>query len=59
MLKDYLFLINGEPNFVETYSVEEAYEILADEFDFLFDEVEYTGEEYTPDEAEIIGYDTY
>jgi len=56
---DYLFIINGEYAFVEVFDLDEAYEILADNFDFAIDEVEYTGEEYTPEEAEVLGYDTY
>lgn len=60
MLKDYLFLINGEPHFVETSDLENAFEILAEKgFDFVSDEVIYTGAFYTPHQAEIIGYDTY
>lgn len=60
MLKDYLFLINGEHTFVETCDLENAFEILAKEgFDFVLDEVIYTGTFYTPHQAEIIGYDTY
>lgn len=60
MLKDYLFLIDGEPNFVETHDLESAFEILAKEgFDFVSDEVIYTGAVYTPEEAEVIGYDTF
>lgn len=60
MLKDYLFLINGEPIFVETYDLESASMILAFAgFNFVLDEVIYTGTFYTPHQAEIIGYDTY
>lgn len=60
MLKDYLFLINGEPSFVETYDLESAFGILAEEgFNFIEDEVIYTGATYTPEEAEVIGYDTF
>ena len=60
MLKGYLFSINGEPSFVETYDLESAFKILAEEgFDFISDEVIYTGETYTPEEAEEIGYDTF
>lgn len=60
MLKDYLFLIKGEPNFVETHSLEDAFEILAEKgFDFVFDVVIYTGAFYTPHQVEIIGYNTY
>ena len=60
MLKGYLFSINGEPSFVETYDLESAFGILAEEgFDFISDEVIYTGATYTPEEAEEIGYDTF
>lgn len=60
MLKDYLFLINEEPSFVETYDLESAFGILAEEgFDFISDEVIYTGTICTPEEAEEIGYDTF
>lgn len=60
MLKDYLFLINGEPNFVETYDLRNAFEILAEEgFDFISDKVIYTGTIYTPEEAKATGYDIY
>ena len=60
MLKDYLFLINGEPSFVETHDLESAFEILAENgFNFVSDEVIYTGATYTPEEAEEVGYDTF
>lgn len=49
MLKDYLFLINGEPSFVETCDLESAFETLAKNgFDFISDEVIYMGVTYTP-----------
>lgn len=36
------------------------FEILAENgFDFISDEVIYTGATYTPEEAEVIGYDTF
>ena len=60
MLKDYLFSINGELNFVETCDLESAFEIRAENgFDFISDEVIYTGATYTPEEARVIGYDTF
>ena len=60
MLKDYLFSINGELNFVETCGLESAFKILAENgFNFISDEVIYTGVIYTPKEAEEIGYDTF
>lgn len=40
MLKDYLFTINDEYVFVETYSIDQAFGILAEEgFDLIADEV--------------------
>lgn len=60
MLKDYLFTINDKHVFVETCSVDQAFKILAEEgFDLIADEVFYTGNVYTPEKANAIGYDTY
>lgn len=60
MLKDYLFTIDGEYVFVETYSVDHAFEILTEAgFDLISDEVVYTGSICTPEEVEVFGYDIY
>lgn len=58
-LKDYLFIDNesGEQFFVECESLNKAYVIL-EMSGFQSNEVEYL-EEYSVEEAEILGYDTY
>ena len=55
---DYLFfdLISGEHFFVECENYDEALRIASINFYLTF--IEYLGE-YTPEEAEILGYDTY
>lgn len=59
---NFLFAFNeyseyeGEKFFVDTDSLESAWEIVADNFDT--DTVEFIAR-YTPEEAEILGYDTY
>ena len=67
-MTDYLFEIVGEENencgeqfFVETDCVASAWQIVADNFGvdaILNHEIDCIGE-YTPEEAEILGYDTY
>lgn len=59
---DFLFAFNeyseneGENFFVETSDLHSAWEIVADNFDL--DEVEFIAR-YSPEEAEILGCDTY
>ena len=56
---DYLFIDNesGEEFFVECESLAEAWEIALDNFGYD-NELEYI-DEFDPEEAEILGYDTY
>ena len=58
-MKDYLFIDNesGEMFFVECEFLEKAW-IILEMSGFEADEVEYLGE-YTVEEADILGYDTY
>ena len=55
---DYLFFdaISGEHFFVECDSYDEALDIASRYFYLSY--IEYLGE-YDPEEAEILGYDTY
>ena len=59
---NFLFAFNeyseneGENFFVETDTLQNAWKIVANNFDL--DEVEFCGK-YSPLEAEILGYDTY
>lgn len=59
-LRDYLFIDNesGEQFFVECGSLHEAWEIAHDEWGEETDALEYIGE-YSVEEAEILGYDTF
>ena len=59
-MKDYLFIDNesGEQFFVECESLAEAWGIARDEWGKETDDLEYLGE-YTIEEAEILGYDTF
>ena len=59
-MKDYLFLDNesGEQFFVECESLDEAWEIARDNWGEETDDLEYLGE-YSVEEAEILGYDTF
>lgn len=58
-LRDYLFIDNesGEQFFVECENFDECLDILYDS-GFSWADVELLGE-YTVEEAEILGYDTY
>lgn len=58
-MKDYLFIDNesGEMFFVECESLNKVWVIL-EMSGFQSNEVEYLGE-YSVEEAEILGYDTY
>jgi hypothetical protein len=57
-MKDYLFIDQdtGEEFFVECKTLDEAWEIVEQYFDIDF--VDFI-DEYTVEEAEILGYDTY
>ncbi len=57
-LKDYLFIDNGtgEQFFVEHTCLEFAWEVALDNFNT--EDLEYLGE-YTVEEAEILGFDTF
>lgn len=59
-MKNYLFLDNesGEQFFVECESLDEAWEIALDNWGEETDDLEYLGE-YSVEEADILGYDTY
>lgn len=59
-MKDFLFLDNesGEQFFVECESLDEAWEIARDNWGEETDDLEYLGE-YSVEEAEILGYDTF
>lgn len=59
-MKNYLFLDNesGEQFFVECESLDEAWEIARDNWGEETDDLEYLGE-YSVEEAEILGYDTF
>lgn len=58
-MRDYLFIDNesGEEFFVECHTLAEAWTIVGENFGDDAD-VEYI-DEYTVEEAEILGYDTY
>ena len=59
-MRDYLFIDNesGEQFFVECKSLAEAWEIARDNWGDETDDLEYLGE-YSVEEAEILGYDTF
>lgn len=59
-MRDYLFIDNesGEQFFVECETLDEAWEIARDNWGEETDDLEYLGE-YTPAEADILGYDTF
>ncbi len=58
-LTDYLFYVDDEPIFVEAEALHEAFDIMEREFGEPEDgNWEYAEEEYTPAEADSIGYDT-
>ncbi len=59
-MRDYLFIDNesGEQFFVECESLTEAWEIARDNWGEETDDLEYLGE-YSVEEAEILGYDTF
>ena len=59
-MKDFLFLDNesGEQFFVECEGLDEAWEIARDNWGEKTDDLEYLGE-YSVEEAEILGYDTF
>jgi hypothetical protein len=59
-MRDYLFIDNEVAGefFVECETLAEAWEIVYQEFGQNSD-VDFTGEVYTPAEAEILGYDTF
>ena len=59
-MRDYLFIDNesGEQFFVECETLDEAWEIARDNWGEETDDLEYLGE-YTIEEAEILGYDTF
>lgn len=58
-MRDYLFIdnVSGEEFFVECESLTEAWDVVNREFG-PENECEYI-DEYTVEEAEILGYDTY
>ena len=58
-MRDYLFIDNdsGEQFFVECFSEREAWSIIKENFDDAAS-IEYI-DEYSVEEAEILGYDTY
>jgi len=59
-LRDYLFIDNEEGGefFVECETLNEAWQIVHRELGKDCD-VDYTGEVYTPAEADVLGYDTF
>lgn len=58
-MRDYLFMDDdsGEQFFVECFSLREAWDIIHENFDDCAS-IEYI-DEYSVEEAEILGYDTY
>lgn len=58
-LTDYLFYIEDEPLFVETETLHEAFDIMEREFGYPEDgNWEYAEKEFSPAEADYLGYDT-